>query len=265
MAREACADGGLHQVGVVSMGQIHLLVLCKPAIAEFVSEVETGSVPTASTCNPTDTSLQPHRYQPATPLAAARIPPRARVPPQVPTGVGGVGTNKGGVAVSFRVCSSHLCFVNSHLAAHEGDHHVRQRNANAADISQHLSVGKVRRVVQLHRALHSALRRALRSALHSALRSALRSAVRGASHRAPASTRYHAVRQVGSSARRMGLADRFSHLFWCRSKCSHSKCSCSRLFWCRGKYSHNTAPTRRNMHCAPRTTHRAMPRAGAVT
>ena len=39
---------------------------------------------------------------------------------------------------------------------------MRQRNANAADISQHLSVGK-----------------------------------------------------VGSSARRMDLADRFSHLFWC--------------------------------------------------
>ena len=87
------------------MGQIHLLVLCKPALVESVSEVETGSVP---------------------------------------TGVGGVGTNKGGVALSFRVCSTHLCFVNAHLAAHEGEHHMRQRNANAADISQHLSVGKVR-------------------------------------------------------------------------------------------------------------------------
>ena len=65
-------------------------------------------------------------------------------PRQVPTGVGGVGTNKGGVALSFRVCSTHLCFVNAHLAAHEGEHHMRQRNANAADISQHLSVGKVR-------------------------------------------------------------------------------------------------------------------------
>ena len=38
--------------------------------------------------------------------------------------MGGVGTNKGGVALSFRVCSTHLCFVNAHLAAHEGEHHM---------------------------------------------------------------------------------------------------------------------------------------------
>ena len=138
-----------HQVGLVSMGQIHLLVLCKQAIAEFVSEVETGSVSLGD-------RLQPDRHQPATSLATARTPPRhsahpphtlpipSPYPPQVPTGVGGVGTNKGGVAVSFRVCASHVCFVNAHLAAHEGELHVRQRNANAADISQHLSVGKVR-------------------------------------------------------------------------------------------------------------------------
>ena len=35
-----------------------------------------------------------------------------------------MGTNKGGVALSFRVCSTHLCFVNAHLAAHEGAHHM---------------------------------------------------------------------------------------------------------------------------------------------
>ena len=86
------------------------------------------------TCNLTRHSAHPSSSQ--------RAP--SPYPPQVPTGVGGVGTNKGGVAVSFRVCASHVCFVNAHLAAHEGELHVRQRNANAADISQHLSVGKVR-------------------------------------------------------------------------------------------------------------------------
>ena len=86
------------------------------------------------------------------------------MPPQVPTGVGGVGTNKGGVAVSFRVCSSHLCFVNSHLAAHEGEHYMRQRNANAADISQHLGVGKVRCVV--HCIERCTVRRIVRCIVH---------------------------------------------------------------------------------------------------
>ena len=33
-----------HQVGHISMGQIHLLVLCKPHLADSISEVETGSV-----------------------------------------------------------------------------------------------------------------------------------------------------------------------------------------------------------------------------
>ena len=127
------------------MGQIHLLVLCKQAIAEFVSEVETGSVSLGDRLEPDRTRPPPtctltrHSAHPSSPQRAP-----SPYPPQVPTGVGGVGTNKGGVAVSFRVCASHVCFVNAHLAAHEGELHVRQRNANAADISQHLSVGKVR-------------------------------------------------------------------------------------------------------------------------
>ena len=67
MVTEACAGGGLQKVGVVSMGQIHLLVLCKQAVAEFVSEVETGSVP----ADQRPSACKPHsQHQPATPLAA---------------------------------------------------------------------------------------------------------------------------------------------------------------------------------------------------
>lgn len=102
VATAACG-ANLHEVGHASMGSIHLLVLCKQQLKPFICDVESGSVP---------------------------------------TGVGGVGTNKGGVAVSFRVCSSHVCVVNSHLAAHEGEAHMKQRNANAADISQHIAVAK---------------------------------------------------------------------------------------------------------------------------
>ena len=61
-------------------------------------------------------------------------------PPQVPTGVGGVGTNKGGVALSFRVCSTHLCFVNAHLAAHQEK--TPQRNAHVLEIQRFLKVGR---------------------------------------------------------------------------------------------------------------------------
>ncbi len=34
------------------------------------------------------------------------------------TGVGGVGRNKGGVAISMDLGGTSLCFVNTHLAAH---------------------------------------------------------------------------------------------------------------------------------------------------
>lgn len=43
------------------------------------------------------------------------------------TGVGGVGQNKGGIAVSFSVWDTEFCFVNSHLAAHQDK--VNSRNA----------------------------------------------------------------------------------------------------------------------------------------
>ena len=57
------------------------------------------------------------------------------------TGVGGVWNNKGGQAISFTLNqTTSLCFVNSHLAAHEGqvrhrqdrpDVHMRQVGAQA--------------------------------------------------------------------------------------------------------------------------------------
>ena len=53
--------------------------------------------------------------------------------------MGGVGTNKGGVALSFRVCSTHLCFVNAHLAAHQEK--LLQRNLHVQEICRHLRLG----------------------------------------------------------------------------------------------------------------------------
>ena len=72
MATQACAGGGLHQVGHISMGQIHLLVLCKPALVESVSEVETGSVSLGDHVQPDrHCNLQPHAPQPAPRLVTA--------------------------------------------------------------------------------------------------------------------------------------------------------------------------------------------------
>ena len=35
------------------------------------------------------------------------------------TGVAGVATNKGGVAIGIRIWDTEICFINSHLAAHQ--------------------------------------------------------------------------------------------------------------------------------------------------
>ena len=48
------------------------------------------------------------------------------------TGVAGVATNKGGVAVSLRLWDTDICFVNSHLAAHQDK--LNARNDNYRDI-----------------------------------------------------------------------------------------------------------------------------------
>ena len=79
LAKEACAGGGLHQVGHISMGQIHLLVLCKPALVESVSEVETGSVSLGDLLQPDrHCNLQPHAPQPAPRLVTACTLARCR-------------------------------------------------------------------------------------------------------------------------------------------------------------------------------------------
>ena len=49
-----------------------------------------------------------------------------------PTGLGGVGGNKGGVAAALSLYGTPLCFVTAHLAAHQSK--VKQRNEMAATI-----------------------------------------------------------------------------------------------------------------------------------
>lgn len=44
----------------------------------------------------------------------------------VATGVAGVGSNKGAVAISCQVWGTEICFVNAHLAAHQS--RVAERN-----------------------------------------------------------------------------------------------------------------------------------------
>lgn len=52
--------------------------------------------------------------------------------------MGGVGQNKGGVALSLRVWDTHLCFVNSHLAAHQD--RIKARNSMYRSLVQGLHV-----------------------------------------------------------------------------------------------------------------------------
>ena len=52
----------------------------------------------------------------------------------VTTGVGGIGYNKGAVAVSVKVRNTRILFVGSHLAAHQGE--ARQRDSDFQKISR---------------------------------------------------------------------------------------------------------------------------------
>lgn len=56
-----------------------------------------------------------------------------------PTGVLGVGTNKGAVGVAFSVRGVRVCVVNAHLAAHQDA--LLQRNRSIQDIANHLRLG----------------------------------------------------------------------------------------------------------------------------
>lgn len=55
------------------------------------------------------------------------------------TGIANVLGNKGAVAVSFHLNHTSLCFVNAHLAAHQGE--LQKRNTNYRDIIRHTKVG----------------------------------------------------------------------------------------------------------------------------
>jgi hypothetical protein len=83
------------------MGQIHLFVFCTPKLRPYISAVEV------------DTEA---------------------------TGIAGVGVNKGGTAISLYVCSTAMCFVNAHLAAHQEK--TPQRNAHVLEIQRFLKVGR---------------------------------------------------------------------------------------------------------------------------
>ena len=56
-----------------------------------------------------------------------------------PTGVLGVGTNKGAVGLSLSIRSLRICIVNAHLAAHQEK--LLQRNLHVQEICRHLRLG----------------------------------------------------------------------------------------------------------------------------
>lgn len=59
----------------------------------------------------------------------------------VPTGLMGVGGNKGGVAIRFRLFNSTLCFICSHLAAHQNA--VQARNNDYHKICNNLRFSSI--------------------------------------------------------------------------------------------------------------------------
>lgn len=52
------------------------------------------------------------------------------------TGIGGIVANKGGIVAKFVLQGVSLCFVCSHLAAHEGLRHCEERNGHAEEIQR---------------------------------------------------------------------------------------------------------------------------------
>jgi len=100
LIERACGDGH-ERVALASMGQIHLLILAASPIVSFISSIEDA---------------------------------------RCATGVAGVGTNKGAVAVSLLVCNTSVCFVNAHLAAHQEK--VKERNAQFCEIQRECKLGR---------------------------------------------------------------------------------------------------------------------------
>jgi hypothetical protein len=61
------------------------------------------------------------------------------------TGIGGIIGNKGGVVVAFEVCGTALCFVNCHLAAHEGQQFLEKRNQDIGEIIHGVAKAGIKR------------------------------------------------------------------------------------------------------------------------
>ena len=56
------------------------------------------------------------------------------------TGLGGLLANKGGLAMSFWIGDTSICFVCSHLAAHQGN--IDRRNSDTAHIIEGICLTK---------------------------------------------------------------------------------------------------------------------------
>lgn len=71
------------------------------------------------------------------------------------TGIGNMVGNKGAVALKFRIDDICLCFVSSHLAAHEGVKFLQSRNDDVIEIMRNLErAGRVSSVPSIHQFSH---------------------------------------------------------------------------------------------------------------
>lgn len=68
-----------------------------------------------------------------------RSPPYRHESMSEATGVGHVGSNKGGIASCVHVWDTSVCFVNSHLAAHQGK--TSRRNSDYKEIVEQIQMG----------------------------------------------------------------------------------------------------------------------------
>lgn len=114
--RSACGWRRYHTVATCSLGQMHLIVLCLVEVAPYVTRVESEAEA---------------------------------------TGVAHVIGNKGGLAVALDVCGLSLCFVSSHLAAHQGE--TERRAGDFAEIEGGIRLRKAERLVDLSNRFHCVL------------------------------------------------------------------------------------------------------------